>query len=45
VRRLLIIDESGNRNRFDFSVIKFNGKVADSTFNWQPPAGTRRVTM
>jgi outer membrane lipoprotein carrier protein len=45
VRRLLIIDAEGNRNRFDFSGLKFNGKVGDETFRWQPPAGTRRVKM
>lgn len=43
VRRLLIVDESGNRNRFDFSQIKFNGGVGDGLFEWKPPAGTHRV--
>ncbi|HEX7480028.1 MAG TPA: outer membrane lipoprotein carrier protein LolA [Polyangiales bacterium] len=45
VRRLLIIDASGNRNRFDFSGFKFNTPVADGTFSWKPPADTRRVHM
>jgi len=45
VRRLLIIDAEGNRNRFDFTAMKFNGNVADDAFKWQPPAGTRRVQM
>ena len=45
VRRMLIIDGNGNRNRFDFNGLKFNSNVADSTFTWQPPAGTRRVQM
>jgi outer membrane lipoprotein carrier protein len=45
VRRLLIIDEAGNRNRFDFSHIKFNTGVGNDTFQWKPPAGTRRVKM
>lgn len=45
VRRLLIIDSSGNRNRFDFSALKFNRGVPDTFFNWKPPAGTRQVNM
>ena len=45
VRRLLIIDAEGNRNRFDFTELKFNANVADSVFRWTPPAGTRRVQM
>jgi outer membrane lipoprotein carrier protein len=45
VRRLLIIDANGNRNRFDFSALKFNTSVADQLFDWRPPQGTRRVQM
>lgn len=45
VRRLLIIDANGNRNRFDFSAFKFNGGVPAQQFNWQPPAGTRELKM
>lgn len=45
VRRIVIIDESGNRNRFDFTQLKFNTKVAPSKFNFTPPKGTRRVKM
>lgn len=45
VRRLVIIDSSGNQNRFDFAKLRFNGQVPDAAFGWQPPAGTRRVTM
>ncbi len=45
VRRLVIIDATGNRNRFDFSGFKFNGAVPESTFEWKPPAGTRQVQM
>jgi outer membrane lipoprotein carrier protein len=45
VRRLLIVDASGNRNRFDFSALKFNSSVGEQVFAWQPPAGTRRVEM
>jgi outer membrane lipoprotein carrier protein len=45
VRRLLIVDATGNRNRFDFSGFKFNGTVNDDAFTWKPPAGTRNVKM
>lgn len=45
VRRLLIIDDSGNRNRFDFTALKFNSGVSAKQFEWQPPAGTRHVQM
>ncbi len=45
VRRLVIIDQSGNRNRFDFSDLKFNTGTPDSTFTWKPPATARRVHM
>jgi outer membrane lipoprotein carrier protein len=45
VRRLLIIDAEGNRNRFDFTELRFNAGVADTVFQWTPPAGTRRVEM
>lgn len=45
VRRMLIIDSSGNRNRFDFTGLKFNGNVNDAPFRYTPPAGTRRVQM
>jgi outer membrane lipoprotein carrier protein len=41
VRRLLIIDAAGNRNRFDFSAFKFNANLAATQFAWRPPAGTR----
>jgi outer membrane lipoprotein carrier protein len=45
VHRLLIIDSSGNRNRFDFSQLKFNGGVPGNRFDWQPPKNTRHVQM
>jgi outer membrane lipoprotein carrier protein len=45
VRRLVIIDSSGNRNRFDFSALKFNSSVTDGTFEWTPPADARRVQL
>lgn len=43
VRRVLIVDPAGNRNRFDFKGLKFDRKVPASTFRFQPPRGTRRV--
>ena len=45
VRRLVIIDASGNRNRFDFSGLKFNSGVAEGTFDYVPPADARRVQL
>lgn len=45
VRRLLILDANGNRNRFDFSKLKFNSSVGEKPFQWQPPANARRVKM
>ena len=44
VQRVLIIDAAGNRNRFDFSKLKFNRDVPDKRFNYRPPKGTQRVT-
>jgi len=41
VRRVLIIDHNGNRNRFDFSKLEFNRKGSESIFQWNPPPGTR----
>lgn len=43
VRRVLIVDPAGNRNRFDFSNLEFNRSVPDSRFEFSPPPGTRRV--
>ncbi len=45
VRRVLIIDSSGNRNRFDFSALKFNSGAGADVFQWKAPKGTRRVQM
>ena len=40
VRRLLIVDASGNRNRFDFSQLKFNSGVeARATSSWRAAQG------
>ncbi len=43
VHRVLIVDAEGNRNRFDFSHLRFNRPVPDEQFGFQPPAGTRIV--
>ena len=43
VQRVLIIDAAGNRNRFDFSKIKFNRDVPDKRFTFRAPKGTQRV--
>lgn len=43
VHRVLIVDGSGNRNRFDFKSMKFNRVTDAKPFEWQPPAGTRRI--
>ena len=43
VQRVLIIDSAGNRNRFDFSKLKFNRDVPDKRFSYRPPKGTERV--
>jgi len=44
VQRVLIIDATGNRNRFDFSQFKFNRDVSDKRFHYRPPRGTEKVT-
>ncbi|MBN1652981.1 MAG: outer membrane lipoprotein carrier protein LolA [Deltaproteobacteria bacterium] len=43
VRRVLIIDPNGNRNRFDFTKLRFNRQVNEGLFKWNPPPGTRRI--
>lgn len=43
VQRVLIIDSAGNRNRFDFSKLKFNRDVPDKRFRYRPPKGTQKV--
>ncbi len=43
VHRVLIVDGSGNRNRFDFKSMRFNRVTDSKPFEWQPPAGTRRI--
>lgn len=43
LRRVLIVDAAGNRNRFDFQRPQFNRQVPASRFRYTPPRGTRRV--
>lgn len=43
VRRVLILDAQGNRNRFDFVSPELNVKVPPTEFTFQPPAGTQIV--
>ncbi|WP_437541581.1 outer membrane lipoprotein carrier protein LolA [Sorangium sp. So ce327] len=43
VRRVLILDAQGNRNRFDFSSPVVNQPVGKTEFDFTPPPGTRVV--
>ena len=43
VRRVLILDAQGNRNRFDFSAPVVNQAVEKSEFDFTPPPGTRII--
>ena len=43
VRRVLLIDHRGNRNRFDFERPVQNPKLKRGTFAFTPPAGTRII--
>lgn len=43
VQRVLIIDAEGNRNRFDFSNIRFNREIPDKRFDFRPPKGTEKI--
>jgi len=43
VRRVMIIDQQGNRNRFDFSNPKVNETVKPENFQFTPPPGTTIV--
>ena len=40
VRRVMIIDGQGNRNRFDFDSPTINGPVTPDAFTFTPPPGT-----
>jgi len=43
VRRVLVLDEQGNRNRFDFEHPVLNQAVPENEFKFSPPAGTNIV--
>lgn len=43
VRRVLLLDAQGNRNRFDFSSTVVNRQVPPKTFVFTPPDGTKVV--
>jgi len=43
VRRVLILDAQGNRNRFDFDAPAVNEPVPKGEFNFVPPAGTKII--
>ena len=43
VRRVLIVDGQGNRNRFDFENPKVNVPVAPERFKFNPPPGTQII--
>jgi outer membrane lipoprotein carrier protein len=43
VRRALILDAQGNRNRFDFDAPTVNQPVTPDEFNFTPPPGTKVI--
>ena len=43
VRRVLIVDGQGNRNRFDFENPKVNEAVREDRFKFTPPPGTQVI--
>ena len=43
VRESVLVDAQGNVNHFIFDGVEVNTKVADSLFQWHPPAGVRVV--
>ncbi len=43
VRRVLILDAQGNRNRFDFSNASVNTPIGSGEFTFTPPPGTQVV--
>lgn len=43
VHRVLIVDGSGNRNRFDFQKPKFNQAIEAKSFAYQAPKNARKV--
>lgn len=43
VHRVLIVDHTGNRNKFEFSHLRFNRPFAKDAFSWRAPKGTRVI--
>lgn len=43
VRRVLLLDAQGNRNRFDFENPIVNARIPDSEFTFQAPPGTQVI--
>lgn len=43
VRRVLIIDAQGNRNRYDFSAFELNRPMPAHEFEFTPPSGTKVI--
>jgi outer membrane lipoprotein carrier protein len=43
VRRVLIVDGQGNRNRFDFQTPRVNVPVKEERFKFTPPPGTQVI--
>lgn len=43
VRRVLVVDGQGNKNRFDFTAPRVNEPVAEDAFRFTPPPGTNLV--
>jgi outer membrane lipoprotein carrier protein len=43
VRRVLLLDSQGNRNRFDFLNPEINTKAPGGEFNFTPPPGTQVI--
>jgi len=43
VRRVLLLDAQGNRNRFDFVTPAVNEKIPAGEFNFKPPPGTQTI--
>jgi outer membrane lipoprotein carrier protein len=43
VRRVLLLDAQGNRNRFDFITPAVNTKVPPNEFSFKPPPGTQVI--
>ncbi|MFK7989228.1 MAG: outer membrane lipoprotein carrier protein LolA [Sandaracinaceae bacterium] len=43
VHRIVIVDEAGNTNRFDFQNQRFNANISNAVFEYSAPAGARRI--